>query len=60
MRIYQLGRSTGAREGVAALLERRPPSFRMRSSTDMPGFHEHRRAAGNVTALGGPVDVRRK
>ncbi|MCU1454717.1 MAG: Enoyl-CoA hydratase/isomerase [Acidimicrobiales bacterium] len=36
--IEAMGQSPDAREGVSAFLERRPPAFGMRPSTDMPDF----------------------
>ena len=37
--IYWMGSSADAREGVAAFLEKRPASFTLRPSTDMPEFY---------------------
>lgn len=36
--IYAMGRSKDAYEGVSSFLEKRPPSFPMRVSRDMPAF----------------------
>ena len=37
--INAMGRSPDAREGVQSFLEKRPPAFTMRPSTDMPAFY---------------------
>jgi enoyl-CoA hydratase/carnithine racemase len=36
--IYSMGRSPDAFEGVQSFLEKRPPNFTMKPSTDMPAF----------------------
>ena len=36
--IYAMGRSPDAYEGVQSFLEKRPPKFTMKVSSDMPGF----------------------
>lgn len=36
--IFTLGQAADVREGVASFLERRPPHFTMKVSTDMPAF----------------------
>ena len=36
--IYDMGRSPDAYEGVQSFLEKRPPKFSMKVSTDMPDF----------------------
>src|SRR5436190_20222709 len=37
--IYWMGKSADAREGVQAFLEKRPASFTLRPSADMPEFY---------------------
>ena len=37
--IFWIGRSADAYEGVASFLEKRPPNFGMRPSTDLPDFY---------------------
>ena len=37
--IAQMGRAADAREGVESFLEKRPPQFSMKPSTDMPPFY---------------------
>jgi enoyl-CoA hydratase/carnithine racemase len=37
--IYEMGRSADAAEGVSAFLQKRPASFPMKPSTDMPPFY---------------------
>jgi hypothetical protein len=47
--IYAMGRSPDAYEGVQSFLEKRPPRFAMKPSTDMPAFFpwwEERRFRG--------------
>ncbi|CAG0969784.1 2-(1,2-epoxy-1,2-dihydrophenyl)acetyl-CoA isomerase [Myxococcaceae bacterium] len=36
--IFSMGRSPDAYEGVSSFLEKRPPAFRMKVSSDMPAF----------------------
>jgi len=36
--IYSMGRSADAYEGVQSFLQKRPPRFAMKPSTDMPDF----------------------
>lgn len=37
--IAQMGRASDVREGVESFLEKRPPNFSMKPSTDMPAFY---------------------
>jgi enoyl-CoA hydratase/carnithine racemase len=37
--IAQMGRASDVREGVKSFLEKRPPNFSMKPSTDMPAFY---------------------
>jgi hypothetical protein len=37
--IFSMGQSPDAHEGVASFLQKRPPKFTMRPSTDMPAFY---------------------
>jgi len=37
--IYYLGKSPDSSEGVRSFLEKRPPAFPMKPSSDMPGFY---------------------
>jgi enoyl-CoA hydratase/carnithine racemase len=54
--IFHLGRSADCQEGVSAFLDKRAPRFAMRVSTDLPGYVERWRAAGDADALVNPVD----
>jgi len=37
--IAQMGRASDVREGAESFLEKRPPNFSMKPSTDMPTFY---------------------
>jgi enoyl-CoA hydratase/carnithine racemase len=53
--IFAMGRSADVREGVAAFLEKRPPTFGMTVSQDMPEFYEEWHAHGQrASFLPGP------
>ena len=37
--MYYMGKSPDSSEGVMSFLEKRPPMFKMKPSTDMPAFY---------------------
>jgi enoyl-CoA hydratase/carnithine racemase len=49
--IHAMGAGADAREGVTSFLERRPPAFPQRVSTDLPPFFDAWRKAGGVAAF---------
>jgi enoyl-CoA hydratase/carnithine racemase len=49
--IFEMGRSADAREGVTSFVEKRPPAFGMKVSSDLPDYFRRWQSSGSVQAF---------